>query len=117
MKKFLIILVIISVYSCGLSESDKENIRITINLHNIDVKHKFSMDSIQEATNKKINLLGVIPENQWDDHVKIHMAVFKNEWNNPYKIERDYNLTLESYLSYCKTMGYDSKTYIDVLTK
>ena len=106
-----------SLVSCGLSDSEKESMNISITIHNNDAKLKFDLDSLQEVTNYKIKLLGVIPKNEWDSRINSYMMSFRNHWNDPYKIERDYNLTLESYLTYCKTMGYDPKTYIDIINK
>jgi len=123
MKKPLLtttILFILTMFitSCGLNESDKESIKFGISLHNLNQHQKFTMDSIEAVSKYKIiELLGVIPEKDWDKFINPHMEVYKSEWNEPYQIEKDYNLTLESYLSYCKTMGYDPKTYINILNK
>ena len=121
MKKLVIpvLLVILSTVlnSCGISESDKASISVSIELHNIDTRLQYGLDSIEAASDYKISLIGVIPENEQDQYIQTHMAVFENEWNSPYKIEKDHKLTLESYLSYCETMGYDPKTFIDILNK
>lgn len=121
MKKLVIpvLLVILStvLYSCGLSESEKANISVLIELHNINARLEYRLDSNEVASDYQFSLIGVIPENEQDQYIQTHMAVFENEWNSPYKIEKDHKLTLESYLSYCETMGYDPKTFIDILNK
>ena len=116
-KSILFIILSLVLYSCGLSESEKANIKFSIDLHNNDNYFQYRSDSREVASNYKISLIGLIPENEQDQYIQTHMEVFENEWNSPYKIEKDYNLTLESYLSYCETMGYDPKTFIDILTK
>lgn len=116
-KSILFIILSLVLYSCGLSKSDEENIRFLIGMHNNDIRLQYALDSIEAASDYKISLIRVIPENEQDQYIQTHMTVFENEWNSPYKIEKDYNLTLESYLSYCETMGYDPKTFIDILTK
>jgi hypothetical protein len=113
-------MVLVSFVSCGLTDSEKESIKFSINLHNMNQHLKFSLDSIQEATNYEISeLVGVIqiPKKERYRFIGAHMAVWCDEWNDPYRIERDYNLTLDSYLLYCKTMGYDPKTYINIINK
>jgi|LakMenE01Jun11ns_1017448.scaffolds.fasta_scaffold9245467_2 hypothetical protein len=117
MKKTILTLTIF-ISSCGLNESDKSYINHSLSIHNISQHLNFTRDSIDEATNYTIiELLGVVPKKDWDKFVNEHMAVYKNEWNKPYQIEKDYNLTLDEYLSYCKTMGYDPKTYVNLLNK
>ena len=120
MKTYSILFLLIFssvLYSCGLSESDMAGIQLSIDIHNSDNRLQYRLDSIQEVSDYKISLLGIIPENQWGKYIEPHMNVFENEWNSPYKIEKDYELTMESYLSYCETMGYDPKTFIHILNK
>ena len=42
------------------------------------------------------HLISTVPE--IEKYIEPHMNVFENEWNSPYKIEKDYNMMKKYYL-------------------
>ncbi len=43
------------------------------------------------------------------------MAVFSSEWNKPYDIKKDRNITTDKYMDYCKAHNLDPETYYKFL--
>lgn len=118
MKKitFIACLTIFTLTSC-LTQNEKELITAQVQFVSDRAQMNFTMDSIQEATNFKIRIHRIFPESEWDYQTSIHMGGWRHQWNQPYKIEKDRNLTFESYMSYCEAMNLDPKDYIQVLSR
>lgn len=126
MKKFISILFVTFLIACSSTSKDgltkeEENVLITkINKFNEKQYFQFFSDSNREINYYKIELIKTtdLPRTKIDEFAQTHIESWVvNTYNKPYKIEKDYKLTLKSYLSYCKTMNLDSKTYIDILLK
>lgn len=110
--KTIFTILTIALFSCSnsLSDSKKASIKLSIDLHNVNTSLKYKLDSIDEATNYKIRLFKAkIKEDK--DYTETHMAVFANQWNDPYDIQKDRFLTVEKYLDYCKANGLNAESY------
>lgn len=112
--KLILALFVFCLLSCksGLSDQDKKNLLFYIDLHNSSLKTKFSVDSINETTKVKIRYITLHDTATVNNYLRAHMAVFANEWNSPYNIQKDRFLTLQSYLDYCKAHNYEPTEYI-----
>ncbi len=77
---------------------------------NADLQYK--LDSIDAATAYEASLLKLqLTKAKQDSFVINQMAPFKYDWNKPYDIKKDREITLQKYLDYCKANGYDPETY------
>lgn len=113
----LIILLTPVFFACkqsGLSKEKKNSINLYIRIHNAKVQTDFSLDSIEETTAIKIRYVS-LPKDRVNDYIVSHMGVFEDQWNQPYDIRKDKNLTLEKYLDYCKANNKDPETYYKYL--
>lgn len=119
--KYLKLLPILLLFACqdkGLSDYDKNLIQINLDLLLINSHHDFAIDSLREVSKfKEKHDKPIYPDKLKRDHLKSHMAVFANEWNKPYKLEKDRFITVESYVEYCKAYKYDPVDYLAVLNK
>jgi len=94
-----------------VSSEERKMLQTYITTHNITTQSRFDQDSINELQQerrkyKKKN------ENGFQESLDAHMKFFSNKWNMAYDIKRDRNLTLESYLEYCKAHNFKPREYI-----
>lgn len=104
----------------GLTSEEEKVLVAKINEFTYDKYYDFKSDSIRERGNYEIELIRTtdLPRTKISEFAQTHIESWVvNTYNKPYKIEKDFKLNLKSYLSYCKAMNLDSKTYIDILLK
>lgn len=106
-----ILLSVTILLSCGLSKSKKEHIRTMILLHNSKAYYKFSVDSLKEMERESIRYIKIHKTEEFKEYLRAHGITFKNQWNQPYEISKDYNLSLDKYIEYCKANGKDVETF------
>lgn len=113
MKFILAITILFGFSSCNsLSEKEKEKISFyIINIHNSNVKLNFVMDSINSDTELRIRHIKMKDRPELIQYLNSHGQVFENDWNKPYSISKDYKLTIEKYLEYCKANNKDPKVF------
>jgi len=64
--------------------------------------------------------LRIEPKEPWNsktlkNYLMTHGVVFKDQWNEPYLIAKDYKLTLHKYLEYCKANNKDIKSFYNFM--
>lgn len=111
MKIIIAVLLSVAIYSCGMSKSEKDNIQAMINFHNVKAHTRFFEDSLNEIERKHIEIYHLSKQIDISRHLKIHGDTFESKWNNPYEISKDYNLTFDKYVEYCKANNKDPKTF------
>jgi len=111
--RILITIVLLTLLSCksGLTESEEKTINLSLTLHNQNARLKFALDSIEEVTKYRIEHIATKNHPDFDKWLQSHMDVFENEWNSPYDIKKDRNLTMDKYLDYCKAYNHDPKAF------
>ncbi len=99
-----------------LSKSKKDAIQFTLEIHNSNPELKFKLDSVTEGSNFEISLLKYhLSKDSSTSLIKRQMKIFANDWNTPYDIKKDRDITLDKYVDYCKDNKYDPETYYKVL--
>ena len=117
--KNLLIPALLLLFSCNAKESEKgelteqqkTELKQSIEMHNVAAQKKFMSDSVQKAQHYRIGYVG-LAEDTVEKYLKLQMVDYYKDWNKPYDIQKDRNLTLESYLEYCKTHNYLPAEYI-----
>lgn len=108
--RFMGLLLVFACACHGLSRSDREYIRISIETHNIMAQVKYISD-LHNETEMLIYKYGHTPE---DDSMKsAELATWKARWNNPYWINRDTALTVDKFMEFCEARKLDPKHYVD----
>lgn len=107
----ILLSVVIVFCSCGASKEDRQNIDAAILIHNTRVHGKFVEDSLQEDSRFQIENMRIKNDPQFSLLLKRNGMSFKNDWNNPYSIEKDYALTYDKYVEYCDKNGKNVKTF------
>jgi Mg2+ and Co2+ transporter CorA len=104
------------IFSCAshLTEEDKTQLSKKIESRNTLLRLKFVADSSAEVI-KIVKENYPKPEHAIKDYLKSHMDSFSTNWNNPYAIKKDRNLTLDKYLNYCRENKTDPKDYINYM--
>ena len=111
MKYILLVTALFTIVSCGISANDKDRINFFINFHNTNVYGDFQLDSIRHDGDLRINYIDLKNSPQLISYLESSGQVYKNNWNKPYSISKDYELTFDKYLEYCKANNKDIKTY------
>lgn len=94
-----------------MSPSERSNIELMISLHNTKAYMQFIKDSMSEMGKVKVNYIQLKNTKELNEYLESHGAVFKNQWNSPYKIERDFDLTYDKYIEFCKANKKDQKIF------
>lgn len=97
--------------SCGMSKDEKSKIETMIILHNVNVGGRFASDSIKEMERLTIENLRIHKEPEFEDYLRTKGRTYKNNWNTPYEISKDFNLTFDKYTEYCEANNKDPKTF------
>lgn len=117
MKYLLIVLVIIT--SC--SKPDYTEIEKRLAEKRESAYKVFYLDSLRAMVELKENLeISNNYDRQYsqDSLLKIveeQGAIYAREYNKPYKLSKDRNLNLQTYLDYCKNYNKDPMTYINFM--
>lgn len=113
MKKILttILLSVVILTSCGISEVDRENIEASIAVHNSQVRQDFVKDSLDADVEFQIENAKIKDAPEFKILLIKKGASFKNAWNNPYDIKKDYELTYDKYIQFCEKNSKDEKTF------
>lgn len=108
--KIIFLLCLMTILSCnsGLSTKDRDYIQTMIDMHNTIARGKYHEYLINAETEARIQYIGYKLE---DSLVKLTMKSAPGKYFRPYDLKKDTSVTMESYLSYCKAMGYDPKEY------
>lgn len=105
------ILLSVVLIGCGISATDKENIEASIAIHNSRVGQEYVKDSLDADTKFQIENIRIKDDPQFQLLLIRNGLSFKNNWNRPYTIEKDYELTYEKYLEFCDKNNKDEKTF------
>ena len=111
--KLTLLICPILVVSCdndSLSKKERVQIQQMIDIHNISTNAAFIGDSMDDQRARLIRY-SALPATERNHKLEIDGKAFKALWNKDYNISRDYNLTLETYLDYCKKNNKDPKTF------
>lgn len=111
MKIITAILLSVALFSCGLSKSEKRKIELMITLHNMKVHNKFVTDSLKEDVRIQIENIRLKGMKELEDYRITNGRSFKRKWNEPYDITKDFELTMNKYLDYCKANTKDPETF------
>lgn len=91
--------------SCGPSKADRQNVDAAIIIHNTTVYNDFVKDSLDADTKFQIENLNIKDDPKFRLLLIRNGIHFKNKWNNPYIIEKDFELTYDKYIEYCDKNG------------
>lgn len=117
MKLAYITILSVLVFSChsGVSAKKKAEIEFAIKFHSTNINSVFVQDSIMAETDYRIRNIRRIPKDSIDKYAKTEMKVYSNNWNKPYDIKKDRQLTFDKYMDYCKANNLDPDTYYKFL--
>src|SRR5919112_5766143 len=89
------------LYSCASNLSDEDKIQLSkkIEARNTLLKLRYVADSSAEVI-KVVKQNYPKSESAIKRYLEAHMDSFSINWNNPYDIKKDRNLTLDKYLDY-----------------
>jgi hypothetical protein len=112
--KYLLIIACFFVTSCQ-SKPNEDTFNTWLLIHNQKAHYNFFKDSLDQASAIEIEYIGNPDKSLLHERLKSSGDVFKDKWNEPYDISKDYNLTMEKYLDYCKANGKDPKTFYEFI--
>lgn len=75
------------------------------------VHNNFVADSLKEDVRIQIENRALKGMKELEDYRITNGLSFKRHWNEPYDITKDFELTMEKYLDYCKANNKDPDTF------